>query len=117
MKPNIWSMNKDVSIKTLLLLLESHFEHGGYDIASRPEDDFRSIRLTPPEPDDSETDNSVVNNVELYIYTYGQQEDHYGVHIEYPNLIETNYSDTVEILENISFEQLANIIAINFGAV
>jgi hypothetical protein len=47
------------------------------------------------------------------VFTYGQKEDCYGVHIEYPNLAETNYSDTLEILENITFDQLVSVMSVN----
>lgn len=102
---NIWAVNKDNTIKSLLIQLANFISDDQYKIICRPEDDLRSVRL-------AQTDNS---NTELYIYSYGQQEDHYGVHIEFPNLIETNYSDTLEIHENLSFEQVLNLIVINLG--
>jgi len=104
---NIWALNKDNAIKSLLLQLESHFQEGKYLLVDRAEDDFRSIRLMGLETSD----------IELYIYCFGQSEDHYGVHIEYPNLNDTNFSDTLEIHEDLSFDQLSNLIAVNFGSV
>jgi hypothetical protein len=66
-------------------------------------DDERAIRLANP----------AATSVQLYIFTYGQEEGCYGVHIEYPNLQETNYSDTMEIRENVSFERLLSIMTTN----
>lgn len=100
---NIWALEKDTSIKHLLLLLAQQFQDGCYEIIDNPSDDKQAIRLA----------NSPVTSVQLYIFTYGQEEDSYGVHIEYPNLQETNYSDTLEIHENISFDHLVNIITTN----
>lgn len=100
---NIWGLPKDIDIKSLLLQLENHFQTTRYQVVCQPEDDSRSVRLALPN----------TSGPELYIYCYGQRADHYGVHIEYPYLSDTNYSDTLEIHENISFDQLANIISIN----
>ena len=100
---NIWALEKDTSIKHLLLLLAQQFQDGCYEIIDNPSDDKRAIRLA----------NSTAASVQLYIFTYGQEEDSYGVHIEYPNLEETNYSDTLEIHENVSFNRLLSIITTN----
>lgn len=102
---NIWALDKDTNIKSLLLKLEYHFQHSRYKIICRGEEDFRSVRLA----------NHDEPNVELYIYCYGQQQDHYGIHIEYPHSNSPHYSDLVEIHENISFEQLVTIISTNLG--
>lgn len=97
---NIWAFHKDISIKHLLLLLAERFKQGCYEIIDNPLDDERSIRIA----------NSSKMGVQLYIYTYGQAEGCYGLHIEYPDLQETNYRNTIEIYENIPFEQLQTII-------
>ena len=98
---NIWALNKDTSIKHLLLMLAGHFGQGSYEIVESPLDNERAIRLANPRNAD----------VQLYIFTYGQAEECYGVHIEYPDLQETSYSNTMEIHENISFSQLVRIIS------
>ena len=100
---NIWALDKDTSVKHLLLLLAQLFEDGCYEIIDNPSDDKRAIRLANP----------TTRNIQLYIFTYGQKENSYGVHIEYPNLEETNYNDTLEIHENISFNRLVSIITTN----
>lgn len=97
---NIWASNKDISIKHLLLMLADQFEEGSYQIVESSLDDERAIRLTNP----------LATGAQLYIFTYGQQEECFGVHIEYPNLVETNYSDTLQIHENISFDALVDLL-------
>ena len=100
---NIWALDKDTSVKHLLLLLAEQFQDGGYKIIDSPSDDKRAIRLINPR----------ATNAQLYVFIYGQAEGYYGVHIEYPDLKETNYQDTIETHENISFDQLVSIITTN----
>jgi hypothetical protein len=100
---NIWASKKDISIKHLLLMLAEQFHPGSYEIVESELDDERAIRLANP----------VATGAQLYVFTYGQEEGCFGVHIEYPDLQETNYSDTIEIHENISFYSLVNIMTIN----
>jgi hypothetical protein len=100
---NIWAADKDISIKHLLLLLTESFAPGSFDIIVSEEDAPRAVRLKNP----------ASPRTQLYIFTYGQEEGRYGVHIEFPNLQETNYSDTLEILENVSYESLVNIMINN----
>jgi hypothetical protein len=100
---NIWASKKDTSIKHMLLMLAEQFQQGSYQIVETPLDDERAIRLANP----------LATSAQLYVFTYGQKEGCYGVHIEYPDLQETNYSDTIEIHENISFSSLVSIMTIN----
>lgn len=100
---NIWALDKDIDIKHLLLMLEEQFEDGGYTIVNNPGDGQQAVRLMSP----------TAGDVQLYVFTYGQQKDHYGVHIEYPDLQETNYRDTVETHDNISFDALVSLMVTN----
>lgn len=84
-------------------MLAEQFQPGSYQIIESPIDDDRAIRLVNPN----------ATGAQLYVFTYGQEEGCYGVHIEYPDLQETNYSDTIEIHENLSFSSLVNIMTIN----
>lgn len=102
---NIWSLNKDNTIKHLLLLLENEVGEGAFDIISNTEDDLRAVRLINPAD----------ACMSIYVYTYGQEEDHYGVHIEYPDLTETNSSDTLEIYDNLNFDVLIEILTNDLG--
>jgi hypothetical protein len=100
---NIWALEKDVSVKHLLLMLTGHFGEGGFEIVASADDDLRAVRLINPERPE----------IQLYVFTYGQATERYGVHIEYPDRQDVNYRDTVEIYEDLSFDDLVNIIMIN----
>jgi hypothetical protein len=100
---NIWAADKDISIKHLLLLLSDLFQPDSFEIIVNEDDDAKAVRLKNPK----------VRETQIYIYTYGQEEGRYGVHIEFPNLQETNYSDTIEIFENVSFDSLVNMLVTN----
>ena len=102
---NIWALDKDMNIKHLLLMLAERFPQGSYEILDNPQDDTRSIRLLNP----------LSPEIQLYLYTFGQTENYYGVDVEYPNLQETNYSDTLETRENVSFDNLVDMIVTNLG--
>lgn len=102
---NIWAADKDISIKHLLLLLNDIFQPDSFEIVVSEDDDARAVRLKNPQSP----------NTQLYIFTYGQEQERYGLHIEFPNLEETNYSDTLEIYENVTFESLVRIIATNLN--
>ena len=100
MDVNIWALAKDISIKHLLLMLRDDFGSGVFRIIeSEPVGDC-AIRLA----------NSVQSIVKIYIFTYGQAEGRYGAHIEYPDLRDTAYSDTVDILDDIDYEELRELV-------
>ena len=101
---NIWSSNKDNSIRHLLLLLREEFSETAYQVIDPDMTDACSVRLgNPADPGYS-----------IYIYTYGQQQDNYGVHIEYANT-EAAVSDTLEIFDNLAYESVLNLLKLYFA--
>ena len=84
-------------------MLAEQFQPESYQIVESQMDDDRAIHLANPP----------ATTAQLYVFTYGQEEGCYGVHIEYPDLQETNYNDTIEIHENISFSSLVSIMITN----
>ncbi|TVZ38823.1 hypothetical protein P886_3205 [Alteromonadaceae bacterium 2753L.S.0a.02] len=98
---NIWSLEKDLAIKHLLLLLEHDFAADSYLIEHHTKTDPKAIfichRETPA--------------MRAYIYTIAQREDRYGVQLEFPpqnapvNLMET--------YENLRYGALKEILAVH----
>jgi len=104
---NIWATNKDITIKHCLLMLNEVFQPGSVEFIVSKDDDDKAVRLKNP----------LIPDTQIYIFTYGQEEGLYGVHIEFPNLQETSYSDTMEIYENVTFESLVDILAVNLDII
>lgn len=101
---NIWALDKDLSIKHLLLLLEEVLSGYSYQIINSDNIDKRAIRLSIP--DDSTTT--------VYIFTYGQEPDKYGVHLEYTEEPNQYLNNTVEVYDNMSFDHLVQLLKVQF---
>lgn len=102
---NIWALDKDISIKHLLLMLSEEYGQGTLDMLETDDDNYRAVRIA----------NLKDSEASLYVFTYGQDEGHYGVHIEYPDLVETAYNNTLEIYDNLSFDMLEDLIQSHLG--
>ena len=96
---NIWSLQKDIRIKHLLLLLVQTFGENALHFRVVDEDN-QAVRLLKPGD----------GTLSIYIYTYGQEVDNYGVHLEYPDLRETSLNNTLDIYDNVSYETLCRLI-------
>jgi hypothetical protein len=105
MECNIWALEKDISIKCLLLLLTDTFGAETFDVIAPDEGHAQSIRLIRPDE----------QNMHAYIYTYGQKPECYGIHLEYPSSVDSLRFDTTEIIEELSYERLVAILAVHFN--
>ena len=101
---NIWSLEKDNSIKHLLLLLASDLPSPAYTYCDTSAVDFKAIRLCHPQ----------VPNMCAYIYTYGHADERYGIHLEYPVENDIEYSDTIDIYENMAYTHLLELLKVHF---
>ncbi|MGB1091875.1 MAG: hypothetical protein ACPGYX_07110 [Oceanobacter sp.] len=99
---NIWAMEKDQSIKHLLLLLTEQLGKDSFLIDSRIVTDDRAVYLC--QADEIE--------MRAYLYTLGQDEGHYGVHLEYPESSEAN--PIYDAFENLTLRGLVDLLAIHF---
>lgn len=104
---NIWALQKDESIKLLLLLLSEKLGPDSFIIAENQTLDGRAIRLSKAgDP-----------SVSAYLYTYGQEEGRYGVHLELPIHDEADISNTMEIYERLNLERLADMLCVHFDVI
>ena len=101
---NIWAADKDATIKHLLLLLSLDLSETRYVILDDKNTDSRAVRL-------AHTDNS---GHCIYIYTYGQKSEHYGVHLEYPQLDNINPGDAIETYDDLNYNQLLELLRNQF---
>jgi hypothetical protein len=100
---NIWALDKDLRIKHLLLLLSDRLGAQGFAISTKPQLDAMSVRIFKP----GEADLSA------YLYTHGQDEERYGVHLEYPVIAEISLSKSIEMQEGLDFEQLVDVLQVH----
>ena len=101
---NIWSIAKDSSIKALLLLLSDKIGAENFCISENVHLDCRAVRLYK--------NNDYLNSA--YIYTYGQHEGKYGIHLEFPIYEESDISNITDIYEGISFDRLVELLSTHF---
>lgn len=105
MECNIWALEKDLSIKCLLLLLTDTFGAETFDVITPDEGHAQSIRLI----------RAGDQSLHAYVYTYGQKAECYGIHLEYPSPVDSLRFDTTEIIEEVSYERLVAILAVHFN--
>jgi len=101
---NIWALKKDARIKRVLLLLSEQLGAQRFVINETAVMANDAVRLSAN--DDS--------GFSIYLYTYGQAQNHYGVELEYPQQTEIGMSQPVETQDNLSFQQLLNLLQMHF---
>lgn len=104
---NIWALDKDESIKLLLLLLSQQLGNESFVIDDRQDLDPRAVRILKSDK----------KGISAYLYTYGQDADTYGVHLELPVHGERNRSNDIEVYEGISIERLIDMLCVHFDLV
>lgn len=104
---NIWAIEKDNSIKLLLLLLSEALGSDNFYIAENYQLDCRAIRIHRP-------DDYLIS---AYLYTYGQNEGRYGMHLEFPFHDEVDISSSMDIYEDISFNNVVDLLKVHFDLV
>lgn len=101
---NIWALEKDESIKVLLLLLSDRVGAANLVLSERQELDSRAVRL-------AKSDDPLVS---AYLYTYGQDEGRCGVHLEFPQHDESDISSSLDVYENVAIGTLADMLSVHF---
>jgi hypothetical protein len=99
---NIWALDKDQSIKHLLLLLQSHLGALEFIIEDCKGLHKNSVFLR----------HSSESDFRAYIFTIGQQPNRYGIHLEYPDFI--TEGSIIGVYENITLKSLVDMLAVHF---
>ncbi len=94
---NIWTLNKDPSIKSLLILLQHEIGPENFSLLNEAELNEKAVRIIYP---------PTQVNLSAYIYSYAQRENHYGVDLEFPYLISAYADDQSIRLEELTAEQV-----------
>jgi hypothetical protein len=101
---NTWSLVKHKSIKMLLLMLQSKLGSESFCIDHDEKSHFYAITLYNPDRPE----------VRSYIFSYGQQCNHYGVHLEFPMNTENELNNSIQVYENVSIDQTIKMLASHF---
>ncbi|MYM62288.1 hypothetical protein [Pseudomaricurvus sp. HS19] len=100
---NIWSLRRDKSIRRLLLILREQFGQQAFEIEHNVDTSQYAIFVRhPQEPE-----------LRAYLFTYGQDPNRYGIHLEYvqENLVDSLY----DVFEGLTSRQLADILSSHFN--
>ena len=100
---NVWTLDKDLALKALLVRLTNHFSEDVMLVIDPTPEDSSSIGLA--KPDEPE--------IWAYVYTYGQTDEHYGIHLQFPKLPDNEVDGVIDAQENVSFEQLIELLAMH----
>lgn len=101
---NIWSLHKHRNIKLLLLTLQHQLTFNSFCIEYSENNDFESVFLFKK--------NQPL--LRAYIFTYGQDPDKYGIHLEYPQFEETSFSNAIQAYEGYSLDQVVDTLVMHF---
>ncbi|WP_334223704.1 hypothetical protein [Thiosocius teredinicola] len=101
---NIWALDKDESIKAVLLVLGDRLGIDHLQLSQRQDLDPRAVRLEKPgDP-----------MICAYLYTYGQDEGRCGIHLEFPQFDESDISSSTDIHENVAINTLVDMLQVHF---
>lgn len=101
---NIWALDKDESIKVLLLLLRDKVGADNLVLSSRQEVNAKAVRL-------AKLDDPLIS---AYLYTYGQDEGKCGIHLEFPQHDESDISSSLDVHENVGIDALVDMLSVHF---
>jgi hypothetical protein len=101
---NIWALDKDESIKVLLLLLSEKIGTDNLVLSNRQDVNARAVRL-------AKNDDPLIS---AYLYTYGQDDGKCGIHLEFPQHAESDISSSMDVYENVGIDALVDMLSVHF---
>ncbi|WP_020157414.1 MULTISPECIES: hypothetical protein [Methylobacter] len=94
---NIWSLNKDPAIKAILIMLQHEVGPNGFMLLDESLLNEKAVRIIYP---------PTRRELSAYVYSYAQRENHYGLDLEFPYLIETRADDQSIRLNDLTAEEV-----------
>ncbi|WAK02252.1 hypothetical protein [Methylobacter sp. YRD-M1] len=94
---NIWSLDKDPSIKAILIMLQHEVGPNGFMLLDENLLDAKAVRIIFP---------PTQRELAAYVYSYAQREAHYGLDLEFPYLIEARADDQTIRLNDLTAEEV-----------
>ncbi|WP_320818668.1 hypothetical protein [Thalassolituus sp.] len=98
---NIWSLQKEPKLKSLLIILQEYLGREAFVIDMDTPVSWEAIYIRDPHDED----------LCAYLYTYGEGIERYGLHLEYPKNSE-NYS--YDVFESLTAKRVAEMLAVHF---
>ena len=99
---SIWALDKGNHVKQALILIEHHLGR----------DAFLLDQTLPLNPDGVYLNHPAEPGVRAYLFTQGQAENRYGLHLEYPPAQINN--NLIDAYDNLTLRSLLNILAVHF---
>ena len=100
---NIWALDKHDSIRCLLLMLQQSFGAEQIRILESGCLHPKAIRI-----------GEQGGPATAYLYTYAHEEGHYGLHLEYPYLPESNISELEDMYEELEYDSVVAMLQVHF---
>lgn len=101
---NVWTLYKHKSIKIVMIRLQSQLGLEHFRVQDEDNRDFFSIALINPKQPE----------IRAYVYTYGQRREQYGLHLEFPLFAENDLSDSFQVYDGLSINQVIDTLATHF---
>ncbi len=104
---NFWAIEKDVSIKLLLIVLGDNLGVENFRVADNRQLDTRAVRIY-------KKDDELVS---AYVYSYGQGEGRYGIHLEYPFHDDADILSNDDIREGMDLDDIVQLLRVHLDVV
>lgn len=104
MSINIWALPKSNALKQLLLALHERLGEGSFALLQQKDGPLAVTLCQPGCPD-----------IRAYVYIYGQEQRHFGLHLEFPDVNELPLQPAIH--EGLSQSQVLQALEIHLAPV
>jgi len=94
---NLWGLAKAPEIKSLLITLQHETSPGVFALLDEESLSDQAVRIVSP---------ATQHELSAYIYSYAQREEHYGLDLEFPYLIETRADDQTIRMNDLTAQEV-----------